>query len=62
MPEVIKAGQSVLLRARGGGFVVTQEGKAQSAARAGEKVRVKTSSGRIVTGIATLDGQVQVSP
>lgn len=62
MPEVIKAGQSVLIRARGGGFVVTQEGKAQSSARAGDKVRVKTPSGRLITGIATLDGQVQVSP
>lgn len=62
MPEVIKAGQSVLIRAQGGGFVVTQEGKAQTSARAGEKVRVKTPSGRVVSGIATLDGQVQVSP
>lgn len=62
MPEVIKAGQNVILHAQGNGFKVTQEGKALASARAGERVRVKTSSGRIINGTATQDGQVQVTP
>ncbi|MBI5330009.1 MAG: flagellar basal body P-ring formation protein FlgA [Betaproteobacteria bacterium] len=62
MPEVIKTGKRVTVRFAGNGFQVTHEGIAQNSARTGESVRVKVSSGRLVTGIASADGVVEVKP
>lgn len=61
-PSVINAGQRVRIVVRGVGFNINHEGHALNAAAAGEPVRVKISSGRIVHGIAQDDGSVQVRP
>lgn len=60
LPNVIRAGQRVQVRARGAGFVIAQEGVAQNAAAPGDLVRVRVPSGRIVQGIADGDGVVEV--
>ncbi len=60
LPNVIRAGQRVKVRARGAGFVIAQEGVAQNAAAPGDVVRVRVPSGRIVQGIADGDGVVEV--
>ncbi len=62
MPEVIKAGKKVNVRFRSHSIQVSHEGVAQNAARVGESVRVKVSSGRLITGIAGADGAVEVTP
>lgn len=61
-PPAIHAGQRVRIVARGAGFSVNQEGSALNAAAAGEPVRVKIRSGRIVQGLAQDDGSVLVRP
>ena len=59
---VVRAGQRVKLWLSGSGFQVTQEGLALNAAKAGETVRVRTDSGKLVQGQATADGRVLVRP
>ncbi len=61
-PDVIRAGEKVRVTVTGNGFQVAQEGTALGKAAAGDSVRVKMPSGRIVTGTATRDGMVQVAP
>ena len=61
-PPVINAGQRVSVHVQGGGFSVSQEGKALNSAAVGEVVRVKTLSGRTLQGLARQDGSVQVQP
>ncbi|MDP2834587.1 MAG: flagellar basal body P-ring formation chaperone FlgA [Pseudomonadota bacterium] len=61
-PPAINAGQRVRIIVRGAGFSINQEGKALNSAAAGEPVRVKINSGRIVHGIAQDDGSVLVQP
>lgn len=58
----ISAGQRVRIVAHGTGFSVNQEGSALNTAAAGEPVRVKIQSGRIVQGQAQEDGSVLVQP
>lgn len=59
---VIRAGQKVLVRVEGAGFQVSQHGIAQEQAAAGESVRLKTVSGRVIQGVAQDDGSVRVRP
>lgn len=60
-PEVIKRGQQVTLVSRGSGITVRMPGKAMANGSAGEHIRVKNlSSKRIVEGIVTATGEVQV--
>ncbi len=61
-PPAVNAGQRARIVARGAGFSVNQEGVALNTAAAGEPVRVKIRSGRIVHGIAQEDGSVLVKP
>jgi len=49
-PESIQRGQTVRLEARGAGFVATSEGEALQAGAPGTQIRVRTESGRIVSG------------
>lgn len=60
--QSVRAGQRVKLWLSGSGFQVTQEGVALNAARAGETVRVRTDSGKLVQGQATADGRVLIRP
>jgi flagellar basal body P-ring formation protein FlgA len=61
-PDVIRAGQKVRVRVTGSRFNVSQEGIALGKAAPGDRIKVKTPSGRIVHGIATREGDVAVSP
>lgn len=61
-PPAINAGQRVRVVARGAGFNVHQAGSALNTAAAGEPVRVRIQSGRVVMGIAQDDGSVLVRP
>lgn len=60
--QTVRAGQRVKLWLSGSGFQVTQEGVAMNGAKAGEPVRVRTDSGKLVQGRATADGRVLVMP
>ncbi len=55
------AGDTVRLVAVGAGFAVQSEGQAISAGLEGSAVRVRTESGRIVTGQAVGDKRVEVA-
>lgn len=59
-PYVIQQGQTVKVVARGQGFQVNSEGKAQGNAAAGQLVSVRLSSGKMVKGTATDGGYVEV--
>lgn len=55
------AGDTVRLRARGDGFSVSGEGQALGAGIEGQSVRVRTESGRVLTGLPVAAHQVEVS-
>lgn len=55
------AGDMVTVIARGPGFVVTGEAQAVSAGIEGQPAKVKTESGRILSGQAVADRRVEVS-
>ena len=54
------AGETVQIHARGAGYVVSTDGQALSHGIEGQPVRVRTSSGRVLSGRATGDRQVEV--
>ncbi|HEI8866170.1 flagellar basal body P-ring formation chaperone FlgA [Serratia sp. AKBS12] len=58
---VIKAGQPVQVTAQGEGFSISGAGKAMNNAAADDRVRVRMSSGQIVSGIAGDDGAIRVT-
>jgi flagella basal body P-ring formation protein FlgA len=60
--QTVRAGQRVKIWLSGRGFQVTQEGVALNGAKAGETVRVRTDSGKLVQGQATADGRVLIRP
>lgn len=55
------AGDTVRLRARGNGFTVSGEGQALGAGVEGQTVRVRTESGRVLSGLPVGAHQVEVS-
>ena len=61
-PYMVKQGQVVHLQIDGGGFSVSSEGQALNNASEGQDVRVKTDSGKVVSGKAMADGMVKVLP
>jgi flagella basal body P-ring formation protein FlgA len=61
-PPAVNAGQRVRIVAHGDGFSVGQEGSALNTAAAGEAVRARLRSGRVVQGVAQDDGSVLVRP
>jgi len=61
-PDAIRAGSKVRVKVNGRGFSVVQEGKALNAAKVGGPVQVKMPSGRVVRGMATAAGEVEVRP
>lgn len=58
---VIRMGQQVTLTLVGRGFSVVTTAQAQSAATQGATVKVKTQEGKIVTGKAVAEGQVEAA-
>lgn len=60
-PVVIKTGQVVKLVAQSSTFQVTSEGKALSSGSSGQTISIRTSSGKVVSGIIKGDGTVEVS-
>jgi len=60
-PPAVAQGDSVKLLALGQGFSIVTEAVALAAAPAGQLVRVRTESGKIVTGTARADRIVEVS-
>lgn len=59
---LVQAGQNVKVLMRGSGFVISTEGKAQTAAAAGARLPVKLGSGQLITGVLGADGQVERVP
>ncbi len=55
-PLVVQQGQITRIVMNGPGFSVQSEGMALANASKGERVRIKTASGQVVSGIAH-DGQ-----
>jgi len=60
-PQVMSAGDQVRLIGRGGGFAITAQAVAMTAAQEGQTVRVRLESGRILTGVARVGRQVEVA-
>ena len=58
---VIRQGQSVQVVAQGPGFVISTEGKAMTDTKVGAVVQAKTRDGRLVSGVADEDGQIQLA-
>ena len=54
------AGDTVQVLARGNGFVVGGEGQAMGPGIEGREVRVRTESGRVLTGVPVGDRRVEV--
>ena len=59
--EWFKAGDTVRIKATGPGYAVSSEGQALGPGLDGQAARVRTDGGRIVTGIAAGDHQVELS-
>lgn len=55
------AGDTVLVRARGDGFVVAGEAQALGHGLEGQPVRVRTESGRVLTALPVAERQVEVT-
>jgi flagella basal body P-ring formation protein FlgA len=60
-PQVIAAGDPVKLLGQGRGFAITATAVALAPAQDGQAVRVRTESGRIVTGTARAGRRVEVT-
>jgi flagellar basal body P-ring formation protein FlgA len=60
-PLVIRQGQSVKVISRGSGFAVSSEGKAINNAAEGQVVQIRMNSGQTVSGIAQVDGTVEIN-
>ncbi|OHC89086.1 MAG: flagella basal body P-ring formation protein FlgA [Sideroxydans sp. RIFOXYB12_FULL_59_6] len=61
-PLLIRQGQTVKLRARGNGFVVSQEGQALNDAGKDEIVRVRTASSQVISARTVAEGTAEVQP
>ncbi|MFA7242626.1 MAG: flagellar basal body P-ring formation chaperone FlgA [Sulfuricellaceae bacterium] len=59
-PQLIKNGQTVKLIAQGGSFQVSAEGKALGNAALGQVVSVRTTNGKVVSGVVKEDGSVEI--
>jgi flagella basal body P-ring formation protein FlgA len=61
-PYAVTQGQTVQLQVEGAGFSVRSEGQALNDAAEGQAVKVKTSSGQMVSGTARPGGIVEIRP
>jgi flagella basal body P-ring formation protein FlgA len=60
-PQVFPAGAKVKVVIKGDGFAVSNEARSLSAGQVGRTVRVRLSSGRMLSGEVLQDGTVQLS-
>lgn len=60
-PHLFRAGAQVKVVARGPGYAVSAAGQALTAAGAGETVRVRMDNGRIVFGLVSDSGTIEVA-
>jgi flagellar basal body P-ring formation protein FlgA len=60
-PQVIAAGDPVKLNGQGRGFAVSADAVALGPAQAGQPVRVRTESGRVLTGTARAGRRVDIA-
>lgn len=58
--QVVQAGQPIKVVSRGPGFQVSNDGQALNGAAEGQPVRVRLSSGQVVSGIARAGGIAEV--
>ena len=61
-PYSITQGQVVQLVVQGGNFSIRSEGVALNNAGEGQTVQVRTSSGRVISGVAGAGGVVEIKP
>lgn len=61
-PYTVKQGQPVRISIKASGFTLSSTGVAMRNASAGETVQVRTTSGRMVSGIAGAGGIVEITP
>jgi flagella basal body P-ring formation protein FlgA len=61
-PRLIRQGQTVTLRARGNGFVVSQKGQALNDAGKGEIVRIRTATSQVLTARMVAEGIAEMRP
>ena len=61
-PLLVRQGQNVTLRARGDGFIVSQQGIALNDAGKGEVVRIRTVTSQVVRGRMVAMGMAEVRP
>lgn len=61
-PYSVKQGQSVRVSIQGGGFNLSSSGVALNNASEGDTVQIRTTSGRVISGIASEEGVVQITP
>jgi flagella basal body P-ring formation protein FlgA len=61
-PYSVTQGQSVRLVVQGNSFSIRSEGVALNNASEGQTVQVRTSSGRVISGIAGSGGVVNIRP
>jgi len=59
-PYSVTQGQTVRLAVRGNRFSIRSEGVAMNNASEGQTVQIRTSSGRVISGIAGADGIVEI--
>lgn len=57
---VVRSGEQVKLTYSGSGFIVSAEGRALAPAVEGQSVRVRTESGKVLTGTARMGGVVEI--
>jgi len=62
LPYSVKQGQVVQLAVQGDGFNIRGEGVALNNASEGQTVQIRTSSGRVISGVAKASGVVEVKP
>ena len=60
-PQLFRAGAQVKVVAQGAGYAVTSAGQAMAAGAVGQTVRVRMDNGRIISGIVSENGTVDVT-
>ncbi|NDU85650.1 MAG: flagellar basal body P-ring formation protein FlgA [Ferrovum sp.] len=62
LPYIVLQGQTVQVQVMGEGFQVSTQGQALANAIMGQNVQVRAGTGRVLTGVVTGPGTIQVAP